>query len=284
MWWILRNTLRRSRGQILGWGISLALLAAYLGAFYDTMVTQREQFQGVVEALPPEMLAFFGGMTNIFEPVGYLTLYFSSYMPIVIGIYAALTGSGLLVNDEERGTMDLVLAHPISRTSLFLGRCLGLVGAMVAILFMTWLGLYLSTVRSTMGLGAGEMALLFVSLGALVALYAALALTLSLVLPSRNLAASVAGLVVVADYMLASLVNLDPGLEAVARFFPLYYFQGAEAIRGLDGRPLGVLLGVTILLGMVAWWRFQQRDIRVGGEGGWRFPSLAMTRRNRAPS
>lgn len=282
MWWILRNTVSRSRGQILGWGISLALLAVYVGAFYDTMVAQRQQFEGLMEALPPEMLAFFGGVTDAFDPVGYLTLYFASYMPIVVGIYAVLAGSGLLAGDEERGTLDLILAHPISRTALFLGRLLGLAVAMVAILGLTWLGLYISTLGSAMGLEPGEVALLFVSLFALLAVYGTLALALSQVLPSRSLAATVAGLVVVADYLLASLVNLDPGLRPVARFFPLRYFQGAEAVRGLNWRELGVLLGLAVLFTLVAWWRFQGRDIRVAGEGSWRLPSLRRGRRGYA--
>jgi len=25
---------------------------------------------------------------------------------------------------------------------------------------------------------------------------------------------------------------------------------------------------------VIAWWRFERRDIRVGGEGGWRLPVL----------
>jgi len=32
------------------------------------------------------------------------------------------------------------------------------------------------------------------------------------------------------------------------------------------------LLGVAALFTLVAWWRFQRRDIRVAGEGGWQFP------------
>ncbi len=40
------------------------------------------------------------------------------------------------------------------------------------------------------------------------------------------------------------------------------------------------LLGIALLLALLAWWRFERRDVRVGGEGGWRLPILA--RRGRA--
>jgi hypothetical protein len=35
-------------------------------------------------------------------------------------------------------------------------------------------------------------------------------------------------------------------------------------------------LGVNILFALAAWWRFHMRDIRVGGEGGWRFSLLRL--------
>ena len=38
------------------------------------------------------------------------------------------------------------------------------------------------------------------------------------------------------------------------------------------------MLAFAALFAVLAWWRFQQRDIRVGGEGGWQRPSLASLR------
>jgi ABC-2 type transport system permease protein len=35
------------------------------------------------------------------------------------------------------------------------------------------------------------------------------------------------------------------------------------------------LLGVAALFTLLAWWRFERRDIRVGGEGGWQLPLLS---------
>jgi len=33
---------------------------------------------------------------------------------------------------------------------------------------------------------------------------------------------------------------------------------------------------VTLVLILLAWWRFQRREIRVSGEGGWKRPKLAI--------
>jgi len=60
-------------------------------------------------------------------------------MTLFIGILAISAGAGLLVGDEEKGILDLVLAHPVSRTALFCGRLLGLVAILAIVLAVSWL-------------------------------------------------------------------------------------------------------------------------------------------------
>ena len=88
MWTIFRHGLRRSRGQILGWGLALAVLGAWIISLYPTILSMWEQYRELLKSYPPEMLAFFGGVTDLTDPVAYLDFVFFSYMPIVVGIYA----------------------------------------------------------------------------------------------------------------------------------------------------------------------------------------------------
>lgn len=160
---IFRYTLSRFRGQILGWGISLLLLGLMLMWFYPSIAEQQESFEQLLEIYPPEFSAFFGDLSAMVTPEGFLSIEYFSYMPLILGIFAVLMGSGLLVSDEENGTLDLVLAHPVSRTALFFGRLIAFVVATLAILAISWLGLVLGTVATSLNLGWGEMALPFLS-------------------------------------------------------------------------------------------------------------------------
>ena len=54
---IWRHALARNWGQILGWGLSLRLLAAYLMSFYDTLVDQQATLKQLMASYPPELLA-----------------------------------------------------------------------------------------------------------------------------------------------------------------------------------------------------------------------------------
>jgi ABC-2 type transport system permease protein len=274
MWTVFRHSLSRSRGQILGWGISLAILSAYLLSFYDTLIEQRAQLEQLLASYPPALMAFFGDFAAMFTPHGYLTVEFFSYMPLILGIFAILAGSGLLASDEESGTLDLLLAHPIRRSSMFFARFLAFLATMVGILGLTWAGFVVGLNWTTLELSWGELALPFLSLGAVLLVYSAFAILMSMLLPSRRVAAMAGGLLVIADFFITSLSRVDERLEAAARFFPLKYYQSGDAVLGLNWEWMGGLAGVALVMLLVAWWRFERRDIRVGGEGSWGLPRL----------
>lgn len=152
-----------------------------------------------VRIYPTEFTAFLGDMSTFATPEGFVSLEFFSYMPLILGIFGVLMGSGLLASDEEQGMLDLIIAHPVSRTALFVGRLLAFVVATIATLAIAWLGLVLPMNWSSMDIGWGRI------------------------------------------------------------WLPL----------------LSLLLGAAVVFTALAWWRFQRRGIRVGGEGGWRLPGLS---------
>lgn len=268
-----KHTLRRMRGTIIAWGIGLALYALMMASFYST-VSGMADIMDFVENYPEEMRAFFTNMTAINTPQGYLDTYYFNLMTLIIGVFAIGTGAGLLVNDEERGFLDLILAHPISRSALVVGRVLGYVAATALILLIGWLGWVLPAGRSGLHLSWIEFLRPFVPLLAQLVLFGTLALLLSLLLPASRLAGMVAGALLVANYLLLGLANMNEKLKPIARFTPLYYYQGGTAVSGLNwGWLLGLCLASAVFV-MASWLLFQRRDIRVGGERSWRLPRL----------
>lgn len=283
MWTIFRREVARSKGSILGWGVSLGLLAMWLVSFYDSLAKNKQQLDKLLALFPQELFAFFGGFTDYFAPEGFLNMELYSYMPVVLGIFVVLAGSGLLAADEEKGFLDLVMGHPIGRTSLFFGRLLGFVATTLAILALMWLGIMIGMQWSTyMNFGWGEMWLPNLSLLAQLLLFGSIALFFSMVLPSRRLAASAAGLVLVASFFINGMAELDPGVAKIAKYLPMKYYQGGLAAAHMNWEWFGGLMGVALVFMALAWWRFVRRDIRVGGEGGWMLPALRLGRRRPA--
>jgi len=278
MWTELRYAFNRFRGQILGWGLSIAALGLFLIPFYDVFMEQKQGMLKLLESYPKGLMAFFGDMANFFSPAGYLDTYFS-YMPIIVGIFAVLAGSGLVAGDEESGRLDLVLAHPVGRTGLFFGRLAAFVITAAGIMAIGWFGFAVTLGTTSLDVTWGGMARPFVTLLAQILLYGALALLLSMLLPSRRLAATTAGMVLVASYFLTSLSRINADLKAIARLLPQDYYQGGKAVEGLNLTWLLGLLAVSAVLALLAWVLFLRRDIRVSGEGGWRLPGWLLWRR-----
>ena len=281
MFTILWYSLGRSRGQILGWGLALAILGGYLVGFYDTLAEQKEALEQLLRSYPPELMAFFGNFNQMFTPQGYLHVEFFSYMPLILGIYAVLAGSGLLAGDEESGTLDLLMAYPLSRTAFYLGRLAAFATTTFLILLVTWVGFAVVVPGTTMDVTPLDLAAPFLSLFIFLMLFGFLALLLSMLLPSRRFAAMAGGMLLVASFFISSLARIDDNLVKVAEYSPFNYYQGGEAIIGLDWGWIGGLLGFALLFALLAWWRFERRDIRVGGEGGWGVSLPAFLKRRR---
>lgn len=271
---VFKHTLGRSRGAILGWGLTMALLGMMFVPFYDTIAEDLETWEGIMQSYPEEILAFFGGggAPAFTTPEGFLSLEYFSFMPLIIGIYAVLAGSGLLAADEERGILDLLAAQPISRSALFWGRLLGFLVALSVALVLGYAGIMFATTYSIMELDAAEMITPFASMFALLAFFGGLALLLSMWLPSRQSAAMTAGIVLVGGFFVNGLANLNDTLAGIKPYLPLHYFQGDNWVDGFKADWFAGLVGAGLLFMLAAWWAFLRRDIRVGGEGGWKLP------------
>jgi ABC-2 type transport system permease protein len=271
LWTTFRYTYTGLRWQIIGWGLGLALYGLMIVSLYDKMAAQNDRLQQMIASYPPEFLAFFGAdTTSLVTPAGYLGMYAFSMLPFIVGIFAVITGSGLIVNDEEHGCLDLIVAHPVGRASFFWGRFLGLLGAALSIMLLGWVGFSVMLSRSSLGFSWGQMAVPFLSLLIQTLIYATFGLLLSMLLPSRSLAAIVSGIFMLLSYIISSLSSLDQRLETVAKVLPYHYYQTVLSFQQLNLTWLLVLLGISLAMTVLAYIRFFQRDIRLSGEGSWR--------------
>ena len=73
-----------------------------------------------------------------------------------------------------------------------------------------------------------------------------------MLLPARRLAAMAAGLVMVVSYFASSMATLNESLAAVARFLPYDYFQGGDALSGLNLTWFLGLLAASAVLALLA--------------------------------
>ena len=271
----IKHTLRRMRGAIIGWGIGLFAYGFMMAKFF-TSLEMMEGFLENLENYPPEMLAFFPNILDIMSPKGYMDTYYFSYMTLFIGFFAVTACANLLVGDEEKGILDLLVSYPVSRSGFFWGRLLGFLVATAIILLVSWLGWLIPAESSGLNLSAVELLQPFLPLYVVLVLFGVMALLFSMLLPAARMATGLAGGLLLVNFLLVGLANIKPELSSIFELTPLYFYQGGAAIEGIDWGSLLGLMGITMVLALLAWWRFQRREIRVGGEGGWKLPKLAL--------
>lgn len=278
-----KHTLRRMRGQIIGWSIGIGLYGLLMVSFYDS-IQGIEGFEVYITSFPEELMAFFGDMMAITTPKGYIDIYYFNYMAVIIGIFAIGAAASLLVKDEEEGRLDLLMAYPVSRLGFFWGRLFGYLTSVVLILLVGWLSWWVPSGNTGMNLTGVEFLRPFLPLLMQLLLFGFLGLLLSMVFPSVRMAGMSTGALLIANYLLIGLSNINEDLKPIMDYTPLKYYQGGNAVEGLNWEWLAGLFIATVLFALVAWWRFQKRDIRVGGEGGWRIPAFHIRKKQQLPT
>ncbi len=258
---LIRRSVRDLRWHILWYGAGLAVYAAFIVALFPTF----RDFLGDTQ-YPEEFLQFFGTSGDLSSPDAFITTEYNSFVPVILLIYAVVVGTGALAGDEGRGTLENLLAQPISRLSVFVSRALALVIGAVLICAVNSLG-WVAVVPfvDLAPLSLGDLVLATFTVLPVVAFFGALAMLAGAVAPSRGMAAGIMTAVVVATYLLASFAQVIEALEWTRNFNPYYYSDGARVLtEGVVWWHQAVLVAGALVLFALAAVAFSGREIMAG--------------------
>lgn len=258
---LLLKTLRDLRNQVLGWGLGIGALLFLVVALYPSASSA---YGDLWQQFPEEWRAFFGLGFSLDTLEGYLGAEFFSYAPLVFAVFAIMAGTDSLAGEESRGTLNLLLAQPVTRTRLALMKLLGLAIANGAVIAITVALLWIAVMVANVEIGAGRvltaLALLW-PFGTAVAFLSAL---LSLAFSGRLMAGTVMAVLLVASYVLDALSNLVSGLEFLRPLFLTEYYQGNQALSAeISWSYTGGMVGILVVAFILILVLFQRRDIGV---------------------
>ena len=255
---ILSKSLRDFRVPILGWGYGLALLM--VGVFGTATAAVVSAFASFAP-----LVGFLGEPFAMQTPEGYITFrYMETTLPVLLSIWPILAGARLVRGEEERGTMDVLLATPQPRARLLLEKVAALLLALLVIALLFALG----TVAGEARLGGGHVdfvrALLAgLNLSGLAFFFGMVALLLSQLTTSRRVAAGWAS-----GLLLLSLFLNISGREVSGSWLqflsPFYYYNlNRPLLPGFQDQPLAALLlvGLSALCIAGSVILFARRDI-----------------------
>lgn len=244
----------------LWWGIGLlAMVLVYVAPF------DQYREQGILDVDVDIGLYRALGIQDLASPEGYLdATVFGLLGPLLVIMAAVVAGARSIAGDEEAGTLDLLLAHPVSRTRLVVERFAALIVAMVWLGLVVWGSSLLAVGAADMGIAAERLAAAVVALTLLGLVFGTLSLALGALTGRRALVLGITAAVAVAAYLADNLALQFEALEPARFASPFHYAFGADPLRtGFDLGDLGVLAGLSLLLVAVALWGFNRRDVAV---------------------
>ncbi len=265
---MLRNvflkTLRDARRAVAWWSLGLAGTAALIVSVYPTIRDNRQLTQAV-EDYPEALKAFFafGGEFDYQSGAGYLGSELFSFMaPLLLLIAAIGAGARAVAGEEEQGTLDLLLANPLSRRRLALEK-LGALAAELAILSLAlWLSLLASAAAAGMEISAANLAAATASAALLALAFGAIALLAGAASGRRGLAIGLAAAAAVAAYLVSSLAPLVDFLRPLRQASPFYHYVASDPLRhGLALDHAGFLLLLSAAAAALAPLALEHRDL-----------------------
>lgn len=263
--------LRRLFKSFLTWTALVTLLLVLFMAFFPSMAESgiAELAKTKLNALPPAVLEAFGlsEMTDFSDLLQYYA-YIAQYVLMAAAIYAAILGASALIREESEGTIEYLYAQPISRIEITTRKLLSIVTILWAfnlILFVASV-LLLQAFRDP-GYAYLPMTLAMFS-GMLTAeiVFLAVGFALSTVLPRSSNPGTVGLGVFFITYLLGDIAAINEKLEWLKYLSPYHYVQPSTVL-GSDGaiEPvyIHIMLLVTIIAILFAYWRYRRKDLLV---------------------
>jgi ABC-2 type transport system permease protein len=247
---IWSKSLREYRIPMLCWGYGLALLMTTAFASATPLIL-------TTYASVAPSLRFLFDPVALLTPQGYVTArYLEVLAPVLLSIWTILAGARMVRGEEERGTMDVLLATPQPRARVILEKLLALLTALLVVALLFTLGIVGGEYTSSTQVDFSRAILAALNVILLAFFFSMLALLISQFTRSRTTAAgSTSGLMILA-FMFDGIGRTVPG-SWVQYFSPFYYYNlNRPLIPSFNNMPVAALLllglGLLFAVGSIA--------------------------------
>lgn len=263
---VFLKTLRDLRWQVVGYGVGMALMAALVVYIFPSYSKQFADIE------IPEALQGFIGDADYSSAEGFLSAEFFSFAPAVFVIFAVMTGTAALAGEEAAGTLEVLLAQPISRRRLAAEKIAGLLASACIIMALVYVGWLISVPFVDIDIGYLQLASATARIVPLVWLLQMMSMWLAAAISERRTATGLITIFSVASYIVAYLGGIVDVLAPLRWTSVFFYHDGVNALSSFDPAKFAVLIVLTVLFAFMAVKSFEAREI--GVRGGITLPGL----------
>lgn len=128
--------------------LGLILYGLMLAASMPAVLENKEMFEKLLSAYPEKVLTFLAGsgidFSTLLTKEGYLTMeFFALWFPIILFAYIISYTVSVISKDYESGTIEPLLAQPVTRTRIIVERFLAVTIGLFSLSFITVFSLWI---------------------------------------------------------------------------------------------------------------------------------------------
>lgn len=258
---IFSKTLYERRWFLVAWILAIFGMTLLTMAFYPFF--KNSGFDEVIANAPKSLQGVLGQAANYKTVSGYVDQQiFALRLPLLTIIMGVVLFIGIGVGDEDRGTLENLLAQPVSRSQVFWQKF----AAGSLILALGCLCIFFAVIAS-FPLINGSMNLVNLAAACfgcwlISMVFGGLAYAFGMATGKRALTVGVASGLAFFTYLISSLAPAVDKLKDAVKFTPFYYYNTPGiALDGLRWRNVGLLLGIVLAMVITAVVIFKQRDL-----------------------
>lgn len=246
------------------WG----LLVWYFGLFATTVLimllfpTLRDTFGKALNDVPESIRGILGDATTYQRIEGFIDIQVMAQMVFMTIIYGIILLTGVLAGDENEGTLQTLLSHPVSRRRVyvekFAGASLLVFIATSSVFTGTWLGaVVVGESVDLVRLGLATVMLFLVTMA-----FSVMGFAIGAITGKRGIAGAIAGSLAFVSYLITNLAPSVSALKTINKFSPYEYFNKPSIL--YSGVQIGdaiVLLSISVVCVVAGYVVFVKRNI-----------------------
>lgn len=258
---IYLKTLYNLRWQILGWSIGVGFVVFITMVFYNSF--NQSGIDSIINSIPDSLKPLVGSVDDfktiagyvgqqIFGPNGYI-------LAVAASIIFALSVSA---SEEDDRRLQTLISLPVTRSMVFCQKWLAVLTAIVAVTIAvvacTYLGLIVVGHSADVGRVMQSAFAFFLMNSA----FATITFSAAMFTGKKGLSVIIGGGYAAFSFIISSLALSVDALKNIDKLSVLHYYNEPLVMEhGLKVSDVIILSGIILVVGFIAWLRFQLRNI-----------------------
>ena len=244
------HELKRGKISLIIWSSIIAFLLAVCVFIYPEMAEQMGELEDMFNNMGSFSDAF--GMEALTEGgfLGFFSLECAEMLGIGGALFAAILGIGMLSKEEQDGTAEFLLSHPISRSRVVTEKLLAVVAEILIFNIVQIVVTALSIIAISEEVDVGKLALIFLSFLILHLEVAVISFGISSALRCGGIGIGLG--IALLFYFVSLASGISESLEFLKYLTPFSYTSGSYIIEHTSLEWKYVIIGAVVSVASVA--------------------------------